>query len=136
MANRKGGDRATIPISRKQLAVVGLFVAVSVALVLVAINLGGKARAELGTYSSSQVIVLKKSTIAGVSKEDYYEVFKIASKQDTGAMIQMMKQGRAFLIAPGSRVRVEKKHLANCEITVEDGTMKGRSGWVHIGIFQ
>ncbi|MEI6876387.1 MAG: hypothetical protein WCL50_14805, partial [Spirochaetota bacterium] len=114
MANRKGGDRATIPISRKQLAVVGLFVAVSVALVLVAINLGGKARAELGTYSSSQVIVLKKSTIAGVSKEDYYEVFKIASKQDTGAMIQMMKQGRAFLIAPGSRVRVEKKHLANC----------------------
>lgn len=136
MANRKTGDSATTPTSRKQLVVVGLFVAVGIALVFLAINLGGKARAELGTYSSSQVLVLKKSTIAGVSKEDYYEVFRIANKQDTGAVIQMMKQGRAFLIPPGSRVRVEKKHLANCEITVEDGAMKGRSGWVHIGIFQ
>lgn len=122
--------------SFKNLFIVLIFVSLIAGATLLANNLGAPARAELGTYTSGQLIILKTATIAGVTKEDYLMLFGFASKNNMEGITQMVAKGKAFSIPTGTKVRVYRKHLSNCEITVMDGALKDKAGWVPLSIFQ
>jgi hypothetical protein len=85
---------------------------------------------------AGQTVILKKATLAGTTKEDYFALYIMASKSDKEGAAQMLRDGKAFLLQPGTKVSVLKRHLVNLEIRVEDGKMGGKLGWVTTTIFQ
>ena len=79
---------------------------------------------------AQNIYTVTTETIVGVTQSDFNILMEAAVNKDSYRWVELLKQGRAFMISAGTKVSLLTTKLGVYQVRILSGPMIGRSGWL------
>jgi hypothetical protein len=79
---------------------------------------------------AQKTYTITSETIVGVTQSDFNILMDAAAKKDSYRWLELLKQGRAFMVSAGTKVSVLTTKLGVYQVRILSGPMTGFSGWL------
>lgn len=85
------------------------------------------------SQNNKMIRVAKKECFAAATDKDMSDLNRACRDNDEPAVSKMVRQGKVFVIAKGTKVRLIKSGLATCTVIVFDGIHKEKTVIMDVG---